>query len=162
MINYSIVMRQNPSKYGAEGEIVKKAYPAAQIGNSMDINEFAEHISSHGCVYSRADIAAVLTMAVDCIREQLLAGNKINLGDLGAFWVSLKSKGAESAADFVAANDITKVKVTWTPGKSFKNLKSDATFKQVPSRAIQAETLKQINGEAEDSTDDEGGEEGGN
>ena len=51
----------------------------------MDINRFAEHIASHGCVYKRADIVAILTMAVDCMREQLLGGQKIQLGDLGGF-----------------------------------------------------------------------------
>jgi len=36
-------------------------------------------------------------MAVDCMREQLLEGKKIRLGDLGDFSVSLTSKGVESA-----------------------------------------------------------------
>ena len=63
----------------------KKAYASAQYAEVMDINRFAEHIASHGCVYKRADIVAILTMAVDCMREQLLAGQKIQLGDLGGF-----------------------------------------------------------------------------
>ena len=61
----------------------------------MDINRFAEHIASHGCVYKRADIVALLTMAVDCMREQLLGGHKIQLGDLGDFSISINSIGAE-------------------------------------------------------------------
>ena len=34
-------------------------------------------------------------MTVDCMREQLLEGKKIRLGDLGDFSILLSSKGAE-------------------------------------------------------------------
>ena len=78
MINYSIVMRGNPT----DKTVAKKAYASAQYSEVMDINRFAEHIASHGCVYKRSDIVAILTMSVDCMREQLLAGQKIQLGDL--------------------------------------------------------------------------------
>lgn len=81
MINYSIVMRGNPT----DKTVAKKAYASAQYSEVMDINRFAEHIASHGCVYKRSDIVAILTMSVDCMREQLLAGQKIQLGDLGEF-----------------------------------------------------------------------------
>ena len=70
MINYSIVMRGNPT----DKTVAKKAYASAQYSEVMDINRFAEHIASHGCVYKRSDIVAILTMSVDCMREQLLAG----------------------------------------------------------------------------------------
>lgn len=48
MINCSIVMRPNPLKK----EEPKKAYACVQTSKKMNINQFAEHISSHGCVYS--------------------------------------------------------------------------------------------------------------
>ncbi len=130
MINYSIVMRGNPS----DQSIAKKAYAAAQYSDIMDINEFAEHIASHGCVYGRADIMGILVMAVDCIRELLLKGYKIQLGELGSFYVSLQSTGAESASDFSSAN-ITRVKVNWSCGDLFKNLLDDAEFNLVATRA---------------------------
>ena len=38
---------------------------------------------------------AILYMTVDCMREQLLEGKKIRLGDLGDFSILLSSKGAE-------------------------------------------------------------------
>ena len=62
MINYSIVMRGNPT----DKTVAKKAYASAQYSEVMDINRFAEHIASHGCVYKRSDIVAILTMSVDC------------------------------------------------------------------------------------------------
>ena len=66
-------------------------------------------------------------MTVDCMREQLLEGKKIRLGDLGDFSILLSSKGAEDADKFSAQN-ITDVKVQWEPGAEFKNLIADAEF----------------------------------
>ena len=109
----------------------------------MTIEKIAKHITSHGSVYSRADISAILYMAVDCMREMLLEGKKIRLGDLGDFSLLLGSKGAESADKFTAQN-ITQVKVQWEPGKEFKNLLDDAEFNLVASRSAQAAVLKAI------------------
>ena len=82
-------------------------------------------------------------MAVDCMREMLLEGKKIRLGDLGDFSVLLGSQGAESADKFTAQN-INQVKVQWEPGKEFKNLLDDAEFNLVASRSAQAAVLKAI------------------
>lgn len=105
MINFSVGLRPNPMK----PDEAKKAYAYVQARETMDINKFAEHISTHGCVYGRADIAVVLTMAVDCIRENLLNGNLIKLGDLGTFSVSLQSIPADTVADFKADVNIVGV-----------------------------------------------------
>lgn len=140
MINYSIVMRMNPLKK----EEPKKAYACAQSSKTMNINQFAEHIATHGCVYSRADIAAILTMAVDCMRENLLNGVLIKLGDLGDFSAAIRSTGAESAAEFKVDTHIAAVTVNWTPGERFSNLLADATFQAVPSRKVARLVLKAI------------------
>ena len=86
----------------------------------MTIEKFAKHIPSHGSVYTRADISAILYMAVDCMKEMLLEGKKIRLGDLGDFSVLLSSKGAEDADKFTAQN-ITDVKVQWKPGAAVQD-----------------------------------------
>ena len=168
MINYSIVMRSvnanlleinqaksrinQAKKDGKEPDkkdtdLVKtekqNAFAISQYTDVMTIEKFAKHITSHGSVYSRADISAILYMAVDCMREMLLEGKKIRLGDLGDFSLLLGSKGAETADKFTAQN-ITQVKVQWEPGKEFKNLLDDAEFNLVASRSAQAAVLKAI------------------
>ena len=190
MINYSIVMRsvnanlfeinqaksrikaaqaagQTPEQSDLDLVATEKqnAYAIAQYADVMTIEKFAKHISTHGCVYSRADISAILYMAVDCMREQLLEGKKIRLGDLGDFSVSLSSKGAETADKFSAQN-ITGVNVVWDCGQEFKNLIADAESNLVASRSAQAAVLKAIKaGESVvDLTkpdDDNGGDNGG-
>ncbi|MCS3158417.1 DNA-binding protein [Phocaeicola dorei] len=131
MVNYSIVMRNNPM----DADAAKKAYASAQYAEVMDINRFAEHIASHGCVYKRADIVAILTMAVDCMREQLLAGQKIQLGDLGDFSISINSIGCfESSAAYNPAIHARKLNVNWSAGTRFRNLLEDAVFNLVATR----------------------------
>ena len=122
---------------------VQNAFAIAQYTDVMNIEKFARHIATHGSVYSRADIAAILYLAVDCMREQLLEGKKIRLGDLGDFAINLTSKGAETADKFSAQN-ITGVNVVWTPGMEFKDLLADAEFNLVASRNAQAALLKAI------------------
>ena len=133
MIPYSICARQNPQSQDTD----IKFYANAQAVNHLDMVAFAKHIQSHGSVYSRADIQAVLTLAVDCIREQLLEGNKVSLGELGSFNVTFHSEGTRKAEDFSAAN-ITSVNVNWTPGPMFKDLRKEAIFRKVPTRKAQA------------------------
>ena len=168
MINYSIVMRSvnanlfeinqaksrikaakdagqtpDPADEALVASEVQNAYAIAQYADVMTIEKFARHISTHGCVYSRADISAILYLAVDCMREQLLEGKKIRLGDLGDFSVSLTSKGAKDAKTFSASN-ITGVNVVWDCGQEFKNLLADAEFNLVASRSAQAAVLKAV------------------
>lgn len=121
----------------------QQAFALAQYNDVMTIDKFARHIADHGCVYKRTDIAAILNMAVDCLREQLLDGKKVRLGDLGDFSVKLKSIGAPSADKFTAQN-ITSVEVVWDRGKEFKNLIHDADFNPEVSRSAQAAVLKAV------------------
>jgi len=109
-------MRGNPK----DKDAAKKAYASAQYSEVMDINRFAEHIAGHGCVYKRADIVAILTMAVDCMREQLLAGQKIQLGDLGDFSMGINSLGTKTAADYNPAIHVKRLNVNWSPGTRFR------------------------------------------
>ena len=194
MINYSIVMRSvnanlfeinqaksrinaavkagetpDPADEALVATEKQNAYAIAQYADVMTIEKFAKHISTHGCVYSRADISAILYMAVDCMREQLLEGKKIRLGDLGDFSVSLTSKGAENAKAFTTQN-ITGVNVVWDCGQEFKNLLADAEFNLVASRSAQAALLKAVKagsttvdliGGNENDNPDDGGDNGG-
>ncbi|MBR6198017.1 MAG: DNA-binding protein [Bacteroidaceae bacterium] len=187
MINYSIVMRgvnsnlfeinqakarikaarkagSNPSSADVALVATEKqnAFAIAQYADVMTIEKFAKHIATHGCVYSRADISAILYLAVDCMRELLLEGKKIRLGDLGDFSVLLRSKGAETADKFTAQN-ITGVNVNWECGSEFKNLIEDAEFNLVASRAAQAAVLKAIKaGESVANLNTTEGDGGGN
>ena len=133
----------DPKDEALVGTVVTNYFATAQYTEVMGIEKFARHIADHGTTYSRADIMAILYMAVDCMREQLLEGKKIRLGELGDFSLSLSSKGAETAEKFSSQN-IQRVTVCWEPGSEFRNLLADAEFNLVATRSAQAAVLKAI------------------
>lgn len=78
---------------------------------------------------------------MDCIREQLLLGNRVNLGELGTFYVTLDAHASNNAEEFTTSS-IKDVKVRWAPSDRFKSLINEATFTYVGSREAQAEARK--------------------
>ena len=185
MVNYSLVLRsvntnlieinqakarikaakaQGTTPKTEDTDLVKteqqKVFAVAQYAEVMDLSKFAKHISTHGCVYGHADINAVLNIAVDHIREELLEGKKIRLGALGDFYITLSSNGVADASTFTAQN-ITDGKVQWEPGPDFKNLINEAEFNLVAPRSAQAKLIKAVK-EAKDSVDLTSPDGGGN
>ena len=156
MIDYSVSGRVNPK----EKDTPPRFYASAQTNKTVSLDEFSKHIASHGCVYKRADIAAVLTMAVDCLREMLLNGYKIELGDMGNFYISLSSEGTLTAKEFNPIHHVKSVNVNWERGLSFLNLKENAEFNLVAIRAVQKKVLKAVkNGDTTiNLVEEEGGE----
>ncbi|MBQ8443276.1 MAG: DNA-binding protein [Bacteroides sp.] len=144
MLDYSVSARYNPMEKNEPAHY----YAFSQSKKVMGLEEFAKHIATHGCVYKRADIAAVLTMAVDCLREMLLNGYKVELGDLGSFYVTFSSEGTMSPNEFNPVIHVKSVNVNWERGLEFLNLKEDAEFNLVAIRAVQKKVLKAVkNGE---------------
>ncbi len=146
MINYSIAIMGTTPGTKKEDITQTKAYGIAQVSEVLDINDFAKHIQAHGCVYSKGDIVGLLTIAVDCLREMMLAGKRVKLGALGDFQPRLKTEGARTTDEFSTRN-IKEVNVSWDPGKDFQNLRQEATFQLVPSRKAQDDAIEVIKNE---------------
>ena len=136
MINYSVFLLPNQMNK----EEAPKAYAKAQVKEVMTFRQFVAHIAEHGG-HKRGQVKGVLSDMCSCLVEQLLEGKKILLDDLGNFWISLTSMGAESCDAFTAKN-ITGVNIIFTPGDDFQNLIGRAEFNLVASRVAQAATLK--------------------
>ncbi|MCD8303843.1 MAG: DNA-binding protein [Prevotellaceae bacterium] len=140
-INYSKVLKQVPVGSGTY-----KVYAQAQTTQIWGLDEFAQHIHDHNSVASKGMILLILTDMVTCLKEKLLDGVKVRLGDFGSFWLSLHSHGEDNADDFTA-QDITGITLSFTAGSSMTSdeLMKDATFEFVGTRAQQAETRAQRN-----------------
>lgn len=136
MINYSVYYHINPQNPDAPA----KAYAKAQTSEIMSFRSFVKHIADHGG-HSRGKVKGVLSDMCECLVEMLLEGKKVKLDELGDFWISLSSEGADTLGKFTADN-ITGVNILFTPGPDFENLIGRATFNPVSSRIAQAATLK--------------------
>ena len=73
----------------------------------------------------------------NCILEQLLEGKKVQFGNLGTFYLSMKSSGADSEDDFNVNSNITGLYLRFSPSRqdvndlSSKTLKKKASFMNV-------------------------------
>lgn len=76
-----------------------KAYAKAQAREVMSFRSFVEHIAEHGG-HNRGQVKGVLSDTCKCLVEQLLEGKKVILDELGSFWLSLNSEGAENCQIF--------------------------------------------------------------
>ena len=148
MINYSIYIacKKPGTKKADYNTVGTMAYGSAQMNEKLSFDQFCKHIADHNSPFSKGTIKGILTDAVACLREQLLAGNSVNLGDLGSFRNELSCNPAKTTDDFNASY-IKAVNVRWTPGKKFENLRSEATFQLVPSRKAQADAIEVIRNE---------------
>lgn len=118
-----------------------KTYAMAQYTRVMDLAALAEHMSAHDSKYNKGDILAVMTQMAECVREQLLLGAKVVLGDLGALSLTLHSRGVDSA-DVFGVNMIETVRAKWSPGAGLRNLRREASFRFVGTRQSQREARK--------------------
>ena len=137
MINFSTYLWKNPLDENAP----LMAYGKNQVTKVMSFDEFVKHISDHNGVFTRGTVKGVISDMCECLVEQLLNGNKIQLGELGSFVISISSEGAESIDNFTSKN-IKAVKIQFTPGADFENLIDRAEFNLVASRVAQASKLK--------------------
>ena len=81
-----------------------KTYSRVVHTETMSLADFSKHIASHGSSFDRATIQAVLMSVCDCLVEMTLDSKKVNLGDLGTFYMSAQSTGEENAANYSADN----------------------------------------------------------
>ena len=136
-IQYSTAMMANPQK-PAEA---KKAYANIQLTGIVNINELARHIADHNTVFSRGTIVGVLTELSVCMRELILQGYKVQLGDIGTFEPTISSTGAKTKDEFTASN-IKSLTVNFRDGVAFENMRRDAEFELTSTRKAQAAALK--------------------
>lgn len=130
-------MMRNPQ----DPEMPEKAYAKNQVTEVWNLEKFSKHIADHNGVYSRGTVKGVISDMCECLVEQLLNGNKIQLGELGTFGTSISSAGATTVAEFTSKN-IKSVNILFSPGPDFDNLIGRAEFNVVASRAAQIATLK--------------------
>lgn len=134
-------------------ELGKRIYARAQYNEIIDLPALARHIQEHGSPFTRDVIQGVLSAAVDCMREQLVAGNKVDFGDLGSFFVTLHGDSVDKAEDFNPYIHIKRVEAKWTPSVYFDNLKDDPALKweYTITRNEMAEAKKKAKQEVTDS-----------
>ena len=119
---YTTTKWQNP----LDREADSKYYASPVYGEEIDVNDLAKDISKT-CTLTPADIVAVIESFLDKMPFYLKNSNRIRLNKLGIFKLSFSSNGHEKEED-VSSNDITNLRVLFTPSAQLKKELSDVSY----------------------------------
>ena len=79
-------------------------YATVVTDREMDFEQFVDHISSHNSPYSRGTVHGVMMDMLDCLKELILDGKSVRLGDLGLFSIGMSSRGEVSREKVTSAS----------------------------------------------------------
>mgnify|MGYP002764032088 CR=1 FL=1 len=95
-------------------------YATVVTDREMNFEEFVDHISSHNSPYSRGTVHGVMMDMLDCLKELILDGKSVRLGDLGLFSIGMKSHG-ELTRDKVSAASVEDIHLILRNTRSWSN-----------------------------------------
>ena len=114
-----------------------KWYGRVVSTKTMTYQELCKHMSEHNSVYGEDVCLGVANKLQNCMLEQLLEGKKVQFGELGTFYLSVKSTGAQKESDFNLGTNINGLFLSFSPSRtdvnnlSSKMLKKKAAFMNV-------------------------------
>ena len=114
-----------------------KWYGRVVSSKTMSYQELCKHMSEHNSVYGEDVCLGVANKLQNCMLEQLLEGKKVQFGELGVFYLSVKSTGANEEKDFNLGVNINGLFLCFAPSRtdvnnlSSKMLKKKAAFMNV-------------------------------
>ena len=114
-IPYKIVAQCEPGvKGGGKQTYALRAWKRQKV----DFKELCDKIAERSTL-SRADTVAAVTALADLVPELLLNGKSVQVGDLGIFSLSLKSK-KETEYKNVTARSVIGAQINFRPSKELK------------------------------------------
>ena len=129
ILKYKMVTRMNPQNKSEQ----PKWYAKAVQDRTIDFEDLVTHMSEHNSPYSRGVIHGVLTDMLDCVKELVLDGKSVRLGDLGLFSVGLKTKGAVTRDKWTVASHVQGVSLNVRNTKTWSNaeLRKNTTLQEL-------------------------------
>ena len=146
-----------------------KWYGHVASTKTMTYQELCKHMSEHNSVYGEDVCLGVANKLQNCMLEQLLEGKKVQFGELGVFYLSVRSTGTDEEKDFNLGININGLFLCFQPSRtdvnnlSLKMLKKKATFMNVKdlaeSKSKKPTTTDPTSGDDDTPGDDTGGDD---
>ena len=129
ILKYKMVTRLNPQNKSEQ----PKWYAKSVQDRTISFEDLVTHMSEHNSPYSRGVIHGVLTDMLDCVKELVLDGKSVRLGDLGLFSVGLKTTGAKSRDRWSVATHVQGVTLNVRNTKTWSNaeLRKNTTLQEL-------------------------------
>ena len=151
---YRIYKNQNSTSknYG-------QSYARVVTTKTMSYQELCRHMSEHNSIYGEDVCLGVANKLQSCILEQLLEGKKVQFGELGTFYLAVKSTGANREEDFSVASNIKGLYLRFAPSRTDVNNLSSKMLKKLASfmnaKDLIEPKAKKEDGEGDDTPDDD-------
>lgn len=111
----------------SETETAGKTYARVSYKETMDLHDMAHHMAEHNTAFSEGLIVGVLTDFVKCVREQVLNGNTVKVGNLAIFKATVEANGLDvlydAQTDKVASATLGTLKEGDKTGAAVKTIK---------------------------------------
>ncbi len=107
-----------------------KYYGRVVTTGTMTYQELCKHMSEHNSIYGEDVCLGVANKLQSCILEQLLEGKKVQFGELGTFYLSVRSQGAEKEEDYNLGVNIKGLYLCFAPSRTDVNNLSSKMLKQ--------------------------------
>lgn len=124
-LGYKLITRKVSDLKG--GSAVEKKFASPVYNGYTEIEDLCKAISERSAL-SSADVKAVLDSLNYVLDLELRGGRIVRLGELGNFRMTFSSRGIDPAEKFNVSTDITGARIIFTPGKSLKSSRDNASF----------------------------------
>ena len=83
----------------SEREQAGKTYARVDYKETLNVQDMARHMAEHNTAFSEGSITGILIDFVKCIREQVLNGNTVKIGNLAIFKATVEANPLEVLYD---------------------------------------------------------------
>lgn len=123
-LDFKALQKVNPRDLSAP----MKHYASAVSGKTVGFEELAEFVSDQSTI-SEADSYGVLKAIERTIIREMQKGRPVRLGDIGTFYITVKSEGVDTAEE-VTSDVIKSARTVFRPGKRIKKMLKHLDFQK--------------------------------
>ena len=147
MLKYRLVERKNLSK-DAEPDS-KLFYPVLDSNGRVSFDDLCSEIAEQGSLTS-GDVKNCVDRLIRNTAWHLKEGRSVDMGDIGSFWLALRSSGAATAEDYDPKQLMRQAKVVYRPGKKLREVQESLQFERVASTTDDEEPDVPVEDDEED------------
>ena len=130
-VRYKLVKRKDLSKDAPEG--AQKIYASVNNNGTLAYKQMCQAIAAYSTA-SPGDVHLVIDGLLFVLKDSLLRGEIVQMGDFGRFQVNVGSSGAATAEEFKASM-IRKPRIVFRPSVELKDILDKVSFERSATEA---------------------------
>ena len=147
MLKYRLVERKNLSKDAEPDSTL--LYPQLVSNDRVPFETLCEEIAEQTSL-TTGDVKNCVDRLIRNTAWHLKEGRSVDMGDIGSFWLALRSSGAATAEDYDPKQLMRQAKVVYRPGKKLREVQESLQFERVASTTDDEEPDVPVEDDEED------------